>query len=64
MAGIPFFAATSTQPASNGAIVTVAGPGGGADVHQYDINGNLLDQYFAYNPLFTGGLFVDAGRSA
>jgi hypothetical protein len=44
-------------------ILTVAGPGGGADVRTYSgVNDQLIDQFFAYNPLFTGGLFVAGGR--
>ena len=53
---------TSGSPLA-GAVVTVAGPGGGADVASFDpLTGNRVDEFFAYNPLFTGGLFVAAGR--
>lgn len=44
------------------AVLTVAGPSGGADVRQFDgTNAQQLDQFFAYDPRFAGGLFV-AGK--
>ena len=44
-------------------IISVAGPGGGPDVRTVD-GGSLhqLDQFFAYSPLFSGGLYVAAGE--
>jgi hypothetical protein len=46
-----------------GDLVTVAGPGGGADVRVHDpLTGAQLDAFFAYDPAFTGGLYVGALR--
>jgi parallel beta-helix repeat protein len=43
-------------------IITAPGPGGGPDIHVYDgRTGQLLRQFFAYNPAFTGGVYVAAG---
>jgi len=56
----PFTTGTTTSP---GAVVTVAGPGGGADVAVFDpLGSGRIDNFFAYNPLFTAGLWVGAGR--
>ena len=39
----------------------MAGPGGGTDVHVYDVlSGGVVDQFFAYDPRFTGGIFLAA----
>jgi hypothetical protein len=47
---------------NDGQIITVAGPGGGAEVTQYDaVTFQQIDAFFAYNPLFSAGLFVAAG---
>jgi hypothetical protein len=44
------------------AIVTVPGPGGGPDVQIVDpMTLGQVDQFFAYDPHFTGGLYVAAG---
>ncbi len=41
------------------AVATVAGPGGGPQVSEFDgMNGALVDSFFAYNPLFNAGLWV------
>lgn len=43
-------------------IITAPGPGGGPDIHVYDgKNGNMIRQFFAYDPRFAGGQFVTAG---
>ncbi len=43
-------------------IITAPGPGGGPDIHVYNgINGNLLKQFFAFDPAFTGGSYVATG---
>jgi fibronectin-binding autotransporter adhesin len=40
-------------------VISVAGPGGGPDVRSFNgLTGQLIDQFFAYNPLFTGGLYL------
>jgi hypothetical protein len=41
-------------------IVTAAGPGGGAQVTEFDsaFGGTAVDTFFAYNPLFNAGLWV------
>jgi len=41
--------------------VTGAGPGGGPHVKEYDVDGSLFHQFFAYDPTFTGGVFVASG---
>jgi hypothetical protein len=44
-------------------ILTATGPGGGPDVRRFSgLNDALIDEFFAYSPLFTGGLFVAGGR--
>jgi hypothetical protein len=43
-------------------IIAGAGPGGGPQVSVFDgVNGNLMLNFVAYNPLFSGGVFVAAG---
>lgn len=42
-------------------IITAPGPGGGPDIHVYDgTTGGIIRQFFAFNPLFTGGQYVAA----
>jgi Matrixin/FG-GAP-like repeat/FG-GAP repeat len=43
-------------------IITAPSPGGGPDIHVYDgRTGELMRQFFAYDPHFTGGCYVAAG---
>ncbi len=42
-------------------IVAAAGPGGGPNVAVYLADGSIASSFFAYNPLFTGGVFVAVG---
>ena len=45
-------------------LVTAPGPGGGPDIRVFTWNGSafvLSDEFFAYNPAFTGGVYVAAG---
>jgi hypothetical protein len=43
-------------------VITAPGPGGGPDIRVFDGNtGQLIDEFLAYNPFFTGGVFVAAG---
>ncbi len=45
-------------------IITAAGPGGGPHVRTFDVNmAPLATSFFAYDPLFAGGVFVAAGRA-
>lgn len=45
------------------AIITGPGPGGGPQTRVFDLaSGKPIDDFFAYNPLFTGGVFVGGGR--
>ena len=40
-------------------IITVAGPGGGPDVAAFDgTTGRNIDHFFAFDPRFSGGLYV------
>jgi uncharacterized protein (DUF2141 family) len=42
--------------------ITVVGPGGAPEVRAYNgVTGELLFSFFAYEPSFTGGMFVAAG---
>jgi hypothetical protein len=51
--------AAAQQSNGNVAIVTTAGPGGGAQVTEFNgASGAVLDSFFAYNPLFNAGLWV------
>ncbi len=44
-------------------VICVPGPGGGPDVRILNgVTGQQIDQFFAYNPAFTGGLYVAAGQ--
>src|SRR5207302_530153 len=44
-------------------VLTVAGPGGGTDVRTADaVTLKTIDQFFAFDPRFTGGLYVSASR--
>lgn len=43
-------------------IVTGPGPGGGPDIHVYDgASGQLIQSFFAFDPGFTGGVYVAVG---
>jgi hypothetical protein len=43
-------------------VITAAGPSGGPQINVYDgRTGQLINAFFAYSPLFTGGVFVAAG---
>lgn len=42
-------------------IVAAAGPGGGPEVRVFDLKGDLLRSFYAYNPSFSGGVYVAAG---
>jgi uncharacterized delta-60 repeat protein len=43
-------------------LITAPGPGGGPDIHVYDgRTGQLLREFFTFDPAFTGGVFVAAG---
>jgi hypothetical protein len=43
-------------------IITAPGPGGGPDIHVYDgSTGSLIQEFFAFDPRFTGGCYVAAG---
>ncbi len=60
----PFAGATrvaSTDLAGSGraSVIAVRGPGGSPEVGIFDgITGQLIDSFFAYDPNFTGGLYV------
>ena len=54
-------AGVTTTTGGKALVVSTPGPGGGPDVRIVDgLNGAVLDQFFAYNPAFTGGLYVAA----
>ncbi|MBI2472934.1 S8 family serine peptidase [Candidatus Uhrbacteria bacterium] len=42
-------------------IVTVPGPGGGAQVRIFDLNGKLEGQFFAFDESFRSGFFIATG---
>jgi hypothetical protein len=43
-------------------VVTAPGPGGGPDIRVFDgVTGQLLREFYAYSPLFTGGVYVALG---
>jgi hypothetical protein len=43
-------------------LITAPGPGGGPDIHVYDgVTGQLVRQFWAFDPRFTGGVYVGAG---
>jgi hypothetical protein len=45
-------------------IITGAGPGGGPNVAVFDgLSGARVDNFFAYDPNFTGGVYVAAGNT-
>jgi len=40
-------------------VIAVHGPGGTPDVDTFDgLTGQRIDQFFAYDPAFSGGLYV------
>jgi hypothetical protein len=40
-------------------VVTAAGPGGGAQVTEFNgLSGATVDSFFAYNPMFNAGLWI------
>lgn len=41
-------------------IITAPGPGGGPHIRVFDIDGNIVHQFFAYDDNFTGGVEVEA----
>lgn len=54
-------AAVARGSASRGEVVTAAGSGGGPDIKIHDPSTlAVIDQFFAFHPLFTGGVFVAA----
>jgi hypothetical protein len=43
-------------------IVTAPGPGGGPDIRVFDgVTGRMIDEFMAYDPRFTGGVYVAVG---
>src|SRR5439155_17549089 len=52
-------AAIDRTGAGKASVITVHGPGGTPDVDILDgLTGQLLDRFFAYDPNFTGGIFL------
>ena len=57
-------AAGNVNNAGGSELITAPGPGGGPDIRVFTWNGSaftLADEFFAYNPAFTGGVYVAAG---
>src|SRR5207237_4181821 len=55
-------AAVARDGDSHADIIAVPGAGGGPDVSSFSgLDGSRIDQFFAYDPRFTGGLFVAGG---
>jgi len=44
-----------------GRVVTGPGPGGGPDVGVFSGSGGVITHFFAYDPAFSGGVFVAGG---
>lgn len=59
-----YVAAGNLDGLANHEIVVGAGDGGGPNVRVYDSTGNLLQDFFAYSPLFTGGVRVATGLTS
>ena len=52
-------AATDFTGSGKASVITVHGPGGTPDVDILDgLSGQLLDRFFAYDPNFSGGLYL------
>jgi len=57
-------AAGNTSGLGHADIITGAGPGGGPNVAVFDgLSGARVDSFFAYDPNFTGGVYVAAGNT-
>ena len=48
----------ATTGTSSAMVVTGPGPGGGPDIETFSPTGTRLSGFFAYDPGFTGGVFV------
>jgi hypothetical protein len=52
-------AAADRSGSGRAAVIAAAGPVGGPDVGSFDgLTGALIDHFFAFDPKFTGGLYV------
>ncbi|MGH2768180.1 MAG: SpoIID/LytB domain-containing protein [Actinomycetota bacterium] len=51
-------AAGNLNGAGPAEVVTGAGPGGGPDVRSFTLDGTRLSAFYAYDPVFTGGVYV------